>query len=233
MSFYEKVLRFQGSVAEEFDALLQTPARFRDQIDRKIVLSNAPGILALASEHGPRELAHQAQSLKQLGKSDWEMILERVLAAQQLDELEDFFIRACIQPIAEKLQVQIPADPHYRKSICPVCDGLPQLAIMRPEGEGATRSLLCSFCLREWNFRRVICPSCGEEDKQKLPHYSAAEYGYVLVDACDSCKRYMKSVDMTVDGRAEPLVDEAAAASLDLWAVERGYTKIIRNLIGF
>jgi hypothetical protein len=31
---------------------------------------------------------------------------------------------------------------------------------------------------------------------------------------------------------AIPLVDEIAAAALDLWAVEHGYTKIELNLVG-
>jgi formate dehydrogenase maturation protein FdhE len=39
-------------------------------------------------------------------------------------------------------------------------------------------------------------------------------------------------VDLTRLGHAQPLVDEVAAAPLDLWAVEHGYTKIALNLIG-
>ena len=53
------------------------------------------------------------------------------------------------------------------------------------------------------------------------------------VEACDNCQRYFKAVDMTIDGLAVPLVDEAALAVLDVWASGLGYTKIIRNMIGF
>jgi FdhE protein len=87
--------------------------------------------------------------------------------------------------------------------------------------------------LKEWLFRRVVCPWCGEEDKEKLPRYSAEECSHVYVSACDVCKRYLKSVDMTIEGRAEPLVDEVALAALDVWVSERGYQKIIPNLMGF
>jgi FdhE protein len=234
LRFYERVLRFQAGVAERFDRAARSTVRLRDQIDRRIALSNVPRVLALACEHGPRELANRAHRLKQRGESDWEIVLASVIGGKRVtDPLEDFFTRACIQPIAERLQVQIPADGHYLKSTCPACGGLPQVAILRAEGEGASRSLLCSFCLREWAFRRIICPSCGEEDKEKLPRYSAPECGHISVEACDSCSSYLKCVDMSVDGHAEPLVDEAAAASLDLWAVHRGYTKIVRNLVGF
>jgi len=149
------------------------------------------------------------------------------------DEVTWFFVRACLQPLAEEHQLQLPADPNYSASICPVCFARPQLAVLRPEGEGASRSLLCSFCLREWQFRRVICPWCGEEDKDKLPHYSDASLAPVRVEACDTCHRYMKAVDLSVDGHAVPLVDEVAAAVLDVWATEHGYTKIAKNLMGF
>jgi FdhE protein len=107
------------------------------------------------------------------------------------------------------------------------------MAVLKPEGEGASRSLLCSFCLCEWPFRRVICPWCGEEDKERLPRYSSAEWNYVHVEACETCKHYLKAVDLSVNGLAIPLVDEAALAVLDVWATERGYVKIIPNLIGF
>ena len=156
-----------------------------------------------------------------------------MVSGDEKSPLDSFFARACLQPIAENLQAQLPVEANYSKNLCPACGGFAQLAVLRPEGEGASRWLLCSFCLREWLYRRIVCPWCGEEDKEKLPRYSAEECGHVSVEACDTCKKYLKAVDMTIDGHAEPLVDEAALAVLDVWATEHGYTKIIRNLIGF
>ena len=49
---------------------------------------------------------------------------------------------------------------------------------------------------------------------------------------CQSCKTYIKTVDLTVDGRAVPIVEEIAMLPLDLWAVEQGYNKIQLNLVG-
>jgi formate dehydrogenase maturation protein FdhE len=42
----------------------------------------------------------------------------------------------------------------------------------------------------------------------------------------------MKTVDLTKDGHAVPLVDELAFIPLDLWASEHGYEKIHPNLLG-
>ena len=38
---------------------------------------------------------------------------------------------------------------------------------------------MCSFCLAEWQFRRILCPGCGEEDHAKLPVFTATELAYM------------------------------------------------------
>src|SRR5262249_44251060 len=152
--------------------------------------------------------------------ASWRNILLSVTSGNdiEIDSSEKFLALATLQPVAENLQLQLPTELVYSKSVCPACGGLPLLAVLKPEGEGASRWLQCSFCLREWLFRRIICPYCAEENKEKLPRYSAEECENVLVEACDTCHRYLKAVNMAVDGRAEPLVDEAALAVLDVWA---------------
>ena len=75
-------------------------------------------------------------------------------------------------------------------------------------------------------------PACGEENKEKLPIYVAAEFDYVRVDACESCHTYIKSVDLTKNGHAVPVVDEIATVALNIWAEEHGYWKLEPNLLG-
>ena len=60
----------------------------------------------------------------------------------------------------------------------------------------------------------------------------AEELGHVRVEACDTCRRYIKTIDMTKNGSAVPVVDELAAAPLDLWASEHGYSKLQPNILG-
>ena len=52
------------------------------------------------------------------------------------------------------------------------------------------------------------------------------------VEACDTCHCYIKTIDLTKDGRAVPMVDELAAIPLSLWASENRYTKVSPNLLG-
>jgi FdhE protein len=151
----------------------------------------------------------------------------------------DFFAKAFLQPYA-CWSVESGLRPRTRnlqgaEGRCPVCGGRPQvscLSIKESSSDGGGRDLVCANCLTNWPFRRVVCASCGEERPAKLAYYQAAEYDYIRVEACDSCGYYLKGVDLTRFGFAIPLVDEVAAAPLDLWAQERGYQKIELNLVG-
>ena len=71
-----------------------------------------------------------------------------------------------------------------------------------------------------------------EEKPEKLPRYTAQEIPWMRVEACDSCGKYLKSVDLTLNWDAEPVVDELASTPLDVIAHEHGYAKIAPNLAG-
>lgn len=138
-----------------------------------------------------------------------------------------------LQPWAEYLaNHRGSAIPHWTPSRCPVCGANPIVGVLRPEGDGAKKSLVCMLCAHEWDFRRIYCPACGEEREPQMPFYSTTEIAHVRVDVCDSCHRYMKTVDLTKDGRAVPVVDELATIPLNLWAAEHGYAKLQTNLLG-
>jgi formate dehydrogenase maturation protein FdhE len=55
---------------------------------------------------------------------------------------------------------------------------------------------------------------------------------HVRLDECSSCARYLKTVDLRSRGDAVPLVDDLASVELDLWASERGLTRVEMNLFG-
>ena len=52
------------------------------------------------------------------------------------------------------------------------------------------------------------------------------------MEACNICKAYIQTVDLTKNGLAVPEVDELAALPLTLWADENGYQKTTRNVLG-
>lgn len=156
-----------------------------------------------------------------------------LLEADSEEPLTKFLARAFLQPCAEFLvSAQLPPVLPVTVCRCPRCNSLPVLGILRPEGDGGKRFLQCSFCSQEWEFRRILCAHCGEEQEQKLPVYVAEQFPHVRVECCESCKYFLRTIDLTKDGNAVPIVDDLAAIPLSLWALENGYARIQTNLLG-
>ena len=235
LHFYHLVLEFQAEISSQSRLVLDPDVPLRAQIDAAAVVSEMPALLSLSGQHGPESLREAAHQWKSSGKQKWIEAIQSALdpARSPFAGPEDFFTRTCLQPVAENLQLQLAVDTYTGNNVCPVCAGLPQMAVLQPEGDAAGRWLFCSFCLRQWVFRRLICPWCREENKEKLPRFSSEEWPAVHVEACDTCRRYLKAIDLTVDGLAVPLIDETAFSVLDVWTADRGYIKIVPNLLGF
>ena len=60
-----------------------------------------------------------------------------------------------------------------RQARCPFCNALPVVGVLREAGHGAKRTLVCALCLVEREYLRVVCPSCGEQQFDALPVYTA------------------------------------------------------------
>lgn len=239
IDFYGHILQFQEAIYERTQLknvpTLTTETGLREAVDFDDAERGFPELVALVQAHGPARLAEQASRLRDFPSSEIRSQLERFIATT--DYSEDggsLFARILLQPQAEWLaQARGPQSQRIAGNLCPQCESKPQLAVIRPEGDGGKRILLCSLCQSEWEFRRILCPACGEENHEKLPRYSAEGIPAVRVEACDTCRHYLKSVDRTIDGLAVPVVDEIATAPLDLWAAEHDYRKIQLNLMGF
>ena len=105
------------------------------------------------------------------------------------------------------------------------------LGVLREEGHGSKRTLLCGLCLTEWDYLRLVCPACGEREFDALPVFTAEQFPHVRIETCETCRTYLKTIDLTKDGLAVPPVDDIATVSLDVWARERGYVRLRPNLL--
>jgi formate dehydrogenase accessory protein FdhE len=144
-----------------------------------------------------------------------------------------FLPRAFLSPIAEHLSGLVPGGTTATASVCPHC-GWPPL-VSRLEDESHTqgvRRLLCAFCATAWTFPRALCPACGVSGEGGLQFHVDEGQPHVRVEACETCRCYLKSVDLRVLGLAEPLVEDLATPELDLWATDQGLDKIAPNLLG-
>ena len=154
--------------------------------------------------------------------------------AEETVDNDYFYARAFLEPVITAIAQADSSEPaDWTQNFCFACGGPPQVAVIRdlPDALGS-RSLVCSMCASEWRFRRLTCPHCSEIDADKLPVHTAESITHVRVDACSTCSRYIKTVDLRKRGDAVPLVDELAAVELDIWAQEQGLTKLRANVLG-
>lgn len=205
--------------------------RLEADIDRLLPLvSPFFGGLGISS---PPELADEAA---RRGAEHAEEARPRLLASwRQEGTTEDLLSRAFLRPyVVTLLACGIDVDRRRLPGHCPRCGGAPTLSVRRPapESEAAARFLLCGLCGDEWPFVRIKCPSCFEEDPAKLPSFQSEQHPGVRIEACDTCHRYLKAFDLSVDGRPLPEVDDLASVAIDLWAQEEGYTRIEPGIAG-
>ena len=250
-TFAREVLRFYREIAcfqKELYGYLESTNGIRisgnpganrlDSLDATFLFPRFAPLLALVQRVGPPPLAQAAGSLALEDRARWQDLItycwrQDGLPATEAYNTQAFFARAFLQPYAEYLAAHTDlslardGDP-----TCPFCKRKPQVGVLRAESYGAKRSLICSLCSGEWDYLRILCPACGEDRSDQVPVYTAGQFEHVRVEACDSCKTYIKTIDLTKDARAIPVVDELATTPLDLWADERGYKKLAPNLLG-
>jgi len=244
LDFYKHIAAFQkilrANIASPSGAKSHSASsvELRAPLDLTVLLPHFRGFLSTIEQHAPPALARSAHQMSLLPSDSWIASLEAYwqLAGnydQQVGAFAQFLARAFLQPYAEFRAALLPKPPIVVTTrLCPLCGARPLSGVLRVEGDGGKRFLLCSFCSQEWEFRRILCPTCGEEAEAKLPVYIAEQLPHIRVEACDSCKFYLTTVDLTKDGHAIPFVDDLAAIPLTLWAHEHGYSRLQPNLLG-
>ncbi|MFL6337431.1 MAG: formate dehydrogenase accessory protein FdhE [Pyrinomonadaceae bacterium] len=236
LTFYAELLRAQKGIYEYLrgrEGWLPSGSLEEDLV---VVLKSLPRLLRAVESSGPAALVEEAHALTLAGEAEvGRMILEEWRAPSGTL----FFPKALLQPYARWLAESgghpLDRDLERGGNRCPFCGGRAQVSLLRtrePSAEGGGRELLCATCLTAWTFKRVLCANCGEERPALLGYFHTPAYDHVRIEACDTCKHYIKGVDLTRLGLAAPVVDEVAAAPLDVWAHEHGYTKIELNLVG-
>ena len=235
LRFAAGLYRVQGEVAGAIQALhAARPLSGRLETDAARLVEPLRAIHRHAAEVGPGGLAEVAR--ERLGESP-EVAQARlgVYWNGSRDEREDFLSRAALRPYVEVLvRNQVTVDRPKPERACPHCGGQPWVAARRspPSTHGALRLLLCALCGSEWTVNRIVCPACGESDPDHLPAFSTERYPAVRIEGCETCHRYVKSIDLTLDGRAIPEVDDLLSVGMDLWAGEQGFTRIEPGLAG-
>jgi formate dehydrogenase accessory protein FdhE len=255
LRYYARLATFQKDLYRQIQkALADSPKissdrPLRDELDFFLLLPKFPRFLSIIQKIAPAPLAQAAAALSQQGSAAWQRAIEdfwyrdsELVATENFEQDLPFESAAYsdrvlawvfLQPYAEYLaNHREVAAMDGTPSTCPLCGCRPAVGVLRTEGDGAKKSLICMLCAHEWAFRRIYCPACGEEREPQMAYYAAPEIAHVRVDVCDTCHTYLKSIDLTKTGLAVAVVDELATIPLDLWAREHGYQKLQINLLG-
>jgi FdhE protein len=226
-----ETLEFAGKLCEA-QSRITFPDSLTGRLTKDLGTLTVQPILRLAMEHGPEQLAIEAD--KRL-HDDTHTAQTRLLVYWGGGEREDYLSRAILQPYVETLRMRnIAPDRVHLRGHCPFCGGASWISARKParDAESGFRYLSCALCNLEWQVNRIHCPSCFEEDPHKLPVFHTDAHPNVRIETCDTCRRYIKSIDLTLDARPVPIIDDLLSIAMDLWAVEEGLTRIEPGLAG-
>ena len=223
LRFYVKILQFQQEVQTRLSAT-------SDDVLQLVPI--VPEFLDLLAHAGTPRMKEMVVAATEL---DWSTELNSYWSERANQEYTrlSFIALTMLQPIARLLDDNAPNTERLINPRCPYCGCKPQLGVLRPEGDGGKRFLLCSLCGTEWEYRRVICPNCEESDKEKLPVFKSEEAAYIKLAACDTCHTYLKCIDLSINGHAIPEIDDVASLPISLWMVDKGFQPTHFNLFGF
>lgn len=258
LAFYQEILIFQKQLYEELKERRSASSLYRKRkkgramqykldsyICQEAISASfpaSPSLLSIA-RGGPEYLAGLAKEVSCWDRAAWLAALDDCKWSLREQPLS-FFPKVLIQPYLQLFiewdkELQEVLGDHEQKEdeeligeSCPFCEFRPQLAYLYPVEKASPRFLVCSLCNGEWPCIRLSCPCCRESDKRKLSYFVAQECPSVRLDVCDTCGKYIKTIDMGIDPEAVPVVDELATITLDIWVKQRGYKKLELNIAG-
>ncbi len=247
LRFYTALVSCQEAVVRAQPHALRHGPAFAESLDFDVTSAALPEFLSAIVPVAPARLQGVLRDMGGDDPAGWRAAIERYWRApddfpipspeplipgpeSRIPSPESFILASLLQPFAEVVASRSDV-LGTAGACCPVCGAQPVVALLREEAHGAKRSLVCGFCLTEWRTGRIECLACGETRFETLSVFRAEELPAARLDACDACRTYVKTIDLTKDGTAVPIVDDIATLALDLWARERGYRRLRQGLL--
>jgi FdhE protein len=146
-------------------------------------------------------------------------------------------VKPCLRQAAKKL-AHLADDKLWYKGYCPVCGGGPDLGFLKERRDPSEFIISkagqlwfhCPLCGHIWRFVRLVCPSCGQTDHERLKVFTADGREKERIHACSDCRRYVPVIDLVE--REEKLHPDLAALGvvhLDILAQEKGYAPLVQT----
>ncbi|MBQ7493605.1 MAG: formate dehydrogenase accessory protein FdhE [Selenomonadaceae bacterium] len=109
-------------------------------------------------------------------------------------ELNEVLTRKIFWAAVDKLiphELKIWEREEWQENYCPICGRRPVMAQLKKFNDGWARYLLCGGCHALWNWKRIGCPYCGNENLERI-HILELDKKMRL-DVCDECNCYLKT----------------------------------------
>jgi len=236
LGFAAGLYRVQAQLAAALARAIAQGVELTGAVDRDLGAcgEQLDAIVRYAGEAGPPGLRAEVDSYASQGVARLYEWWRRSRSGRT-----DYLARAVLRPYAETLVAggvapEPFAGPAPAVAGCASCGG-PAWIAWRRSGSGdeaAQRFLGCGVCGSERELGRIACAACGETAPEKLAVFQTERHPAARIEACDACQRYVKSIDLTVDGLAVPEIDDLCSLSMDLWATDQGYERLEPSLAG-
>jgi len=180
--------------------------------------------LSKALKRSEKDLQWNDRLLKAILKQD-ETALNVMAAEVALDPSVLLFLgKTALRPSLIALRHMMESRMDEKKwdnGYCPLCGSQPDMACFTKKGK---RRLHCELCGQEWTFARIGCPFCNERAQESLGYLEAETEEGFRVYCCQSCQRYLKTIDGRAFEEVAPLDLECLATlHLDLIAQNNGF----------
>ena len=147
--------------------------------------------------------------------------------AEESIDLIDLFAEESLRPefeiIAEKYG-ELVEKAKWSEGYCPICGKEPKIGEIRKDEDGK-RYLFCHQCGCKWNFSRIKCPFCGNDEQHSLAYFEVEGDERYRVDVCNKCRRYIKTVELPKSSEEPDLdIEDIATLHLDMIAFDEGYS---------
>lgn len=247
LNFYEKIFLIQEDVKMNIspdpivldnESLSTYPLINRDQFfpDHRSVGEVLYKILSAVKEENQTflEYTKKLEAAMESGLVSLQALIGKVVNSEGLKEIsgvvdipEDILYMLTYNSMKPFIEISSEQLSHYLKEdeydggLCPVCGGHPYLSVF---GENGERSLICEFCSHKWKSKRIFCPFCESQSKDKLKYFYSEESDFHRVDICDDCNRFIKCIDLRkLERTFYPPMEMLSTQHLDIKAKELGY----------
>ncbi len=171
------------------------------------------------------------QLARSLVKRDYDSLEKTAATAKTGIEGLLFVVMNLFKPVfivlREKHMIDYNEQDWAEESVCPFCGFLPDMAKIVSSKDNK-RILHCALCENEWQFKRVCCTVCGNQDVETLGFFTYEEDELYRFDYCDKCRGYIKTLHIPEqydDARYDLTVENIITSFLDASAIDMGYKK--------